>query len=56
MLSRCKKGMFICTSWEFLMDGIGKKSLVGRLAAACVAQFGAETVWLSRQDIDAGNF
>ncbi|EPT05584.1 hypothetical protein FOMPIDRAFT_40729, partial [Fomitopsis schrenkii] len=31
MLSRCKRGMVICTSREF-MKGSGKSSLVGKLA------------------------
>ncbi|KAK0223268.1 hypothetical protein IW262DRAFT_1365628 [Armillaria fumosa] len=32
MLTRCKKGMIICSSRAFL-DGIGSESLIGGLAA-----------------------
>lgn len=51
MLSRCKKAMFICSSWDFLMDGKGAQSLVGKMAAA----YGDEA-WLSMNDIEDGNF
>ncbi|THG99082.1 hypothetical protein EW026_g3215 [Hermanssonia centrifuga] len=51
MLTRCKKGMFICTSWDFLVDGKGANSLVGRLAASC-----GDEAWLSMEDLAEGNF
>ncbi|PSS19948.1 hypothetical protein PHLCEN_2v3121 [Hermanssonia centrifuga] len=51
MLTRCKKGMFICTSWDFLVDGKGANSLVGRLAASC-----GDDAWLSMEDLAEGNF
>lgn len=51
MLSRCKKAMFICSSWEFLIGGKGAQSLVGEMAAAC-----GDDAWLSMEDIEDGNF
>jgi hypothetical protein len=51
MLTRCKRGMFICTSWSFLVDGKGSNSLVGRMAAEC-----GDDAWLGMADVDAGNF
>ena len=51
MLTRCKRGMFICTSWKFLVDGKGANSLVGRMAAEC-----GDDAWLSMEDVENGNF
>ncbi|GJE88613.1 AAA domain-containing protein [Phanerochaete sordida] len=51
MLSRCKKAMFICTSWDFLVAGKGAKSLVGRMAEAY-----GDVAWVSMQDVEDGNF
>lgn len=51
MLSRCKKAMFICSSWDFLVGGKGAQSLVGKLAASC-----GDEAWLSMEDIEEGNF
>ena len=51
MLTRCKKGMFICSSWKFLVEGKGAHSLVGIMAAKC-----GDDAWLSMDDIEAGNF
>lgn len=46
MLTRCKKGMFICSSKAFL-EGDGKKSLVGMMAA----DFG-ERSWVDMADLE----
>ena len=51
MLTRCKQGMFICTSWKFLVDGKGANSLVGRMAAEC-----GDDAWLNMEDVEKGNF
>ncbi|KAA1467653.1 P-loop containing nucleoside triphosphate hydrolase protein [Dentipellis sp. KUC8613] len=50
MLSRCKRGMIICSNKSFLY-GPGSSSLIGKLAEEC----GAET-WLTRQHILNGNW
>jgi hypothetical protein len=50
MLTRCKTGMFICTSKSYL-EGDGKESLVAALAKAY-----GEPVWMSVQDVEGGNF
>jgi hypothetical protein len=50
MLTRCKRGMFICTSKQF-MTRDGKDSLVGQLAQAC-----KEEAWLTVKDIEMGKF
>lgn len=50
MLSRCKKGMYICTSQRYLKEG-GKDSMVAEMAQ----EFGEEA-WLSVKDIEGGNF
>ena len=41
MLTRCKKGMFICTSRHFLDGNDAKASLMGRLAGTL-----GEQAWL----------
>lgn len=51
MLTRCKKTLYICSSRAFVLDGPGKDSLVGRMAA----KFG-EDVWIDLEDVAAGNF
>lgn len=45
MLTRCKRGMFICSSRAFLEKG-GAKSLVGKMAA----EFG-EKGWVDVKDL-----
>lgn len=50
MLSRCKRGMYICSSWDFL-HGIGRGSLVGRMAAAA-----QDEAWIGMPHLEAGNF
>ncbi|KAA1467648.1 hypothetical protein DENSPDRAFT_847700 [Dentipellis sp. KUC8613] len=50
MLTRCKRGMFICSSKMFL-KGKGAKCLAGAMAA----HFGDEA-WLTVEDIKGGNF
>lgn len=34
MLSRSKKAMYVCSSWDFLVCGKGATSLVGKMAAS----------------------
>lgn len=46
MLTRCKKGMFICSSWDFL-DGIGKETLVGKMASFC-----GDRAWIGMAHLD----
>lgn len=46
MLSRCKRGMFICTNRAFL-KGAAATSLVGELAAKF-----SERGWVERKDLD----
>lgn len=50
MLTRCKLGMFIVTSRDFL-SGIGESSLAGEL----MKKVGPEA-WLSMADLEEGNF
>ena len=50
MLSRCKKGMFICSSWNFL-DGIGKDTLVGQMARFC-----GDKAWIGMEHLEQGLF
>lgn len=50
MLTRCKKGMIICTSRTFL-EALAPKSLVGKLAAMYNDEPG---VWLSHRDVLMG--
>lgn len=51
MLTRCKKAMYICSSWDFLVNGAGANSLAGRLAAHC-----GDEAWLPMHEVEAGNF
>ena len=44
MLTRCKKGMVIVTSRAFLQGG-GRKTLLGQLAAEYEGKFGVEKTW-----------
>ena len=46
MLTRCKRGMFICSSRAYL-EGDGAQSLVGELAA----EFG-EKAWVDVEDLE----
>jgi len=46
MLTRCKQGMFICSSRAYL-EGDGAQSLVGALAA----EFG-EKGWVDMKDLE----
>lgn len=46
MLTRCKRGMFICSSKAYL-EGDGSDSLVGEMAA----EFG-ERSWVSMADLE----
>ncbi|TFY66809.1 hypothetical protein EVG20_g4292 [Dentipellis fragilis] len=50
MLSRCKRGMIICSSRGFL-NGPGSSSLIGQLAAEC-----GDEAWLTRQQILNGQW
>jgi hypothetical protein len=50
MLTRCKRGMFICTS-RLYMSRDGRDSLVGEMAAAC-----GDGAWLTVQDVELGKF
>jgi len=50
MLSRCKKGMFIVSSQQFL-KGIAATSLVGQFLKRVESP-----VWLSAADIEGGHF
>ncbi|KAJ3515427.1 hypothetical protein NLJ89_g1766 [Agrocybe chaxingu] len=50
MLSRCKRGMFIVSSKQFL-EGAGAQTLVGTL----LQKIGTEN-WLTQANIEAGNF
>ncbi|THH13051.1 hypothetical protein EW146_g7128 [Bondarzewia mesenterica] len=50
MLTRCKRGMYICSSRKFL-EGRGKDSLAGKMAA----KFG-DAAWMSWADLVGGNF
>lgn len=50
MLSRCKKGMFIVSSPQFLKD-IAKETLIGQFL-----QEMKPAIWLTSKDIEAGNF
>lgn len=50
MLSRCKRGMYICSSWNFL-DGIGAKTLVGQMAKFC-----GDEAWIGMAHLDNNNF
>lgn len=50
MLTRCKRGMFICSSRAFLR-GPGAKSLVGKLLKHV-----GEQGWLELSDLEAGNY
>lgn len=45
MLSRCKKGMIICTNRRFI-EGEARKSLVGKLANTL-----GETAWISARQV-----
>ena len=51
MLSRCKKTMYICSSWDFLVGGVGAKSLVGRLAMHC-----KDESWIPASEALEGHF
>ncbi|OBZ72573.1 ATP-dependent helicase NAM7 [Grifola frondosa] len=50
MLTRCKRGMFIFTSWDFLF-GVGSESLVGEMARDL-----SDDVWLNMQQVEEGCF
>jgi len=50
MLSRCKKGMFIVSSQQFLV-GVAAETLVGQFLKKMESP-----VWLSVADIEGGNF
>ncbi|KAK0204840.1 hypothetical protein DFS33DRAFT_700445 [Desarmillaria ectypa] len=50
MLTRCKKGMIVCSSRAFL-DGIGSKSLIGGLAARM-----GNGSWVEYQQVLNGRF
>ncbi|KAI0951281.1 hypothetical protein AcW1_008363 [Taiwanofungus camphoratus] len=50
MLSRCKCGMYICSSWNFLY-GVASDTLVGRMAAAW-----DDEAWLSIEHLETGKF
>ena len=45
MLTRCKRGMYIVTSWEFV-HGIAADTLVGRMSEAW-----GERVWVHSDDV-----
>jgi hypothetical protein len=47
MLTRCKYGMFICSSQAFLNGPQGSKSLVGQLLKHV-----GEGAWLDLKDLD----
>ncbi|KAJ7678920.1 P-loop containing nucleoside triphosphate hydrolase protein [Mycena polygramma] len=51
MLTRCKRGMYIVTSQEFLNKGPGKDSIVGDLSKH-VGEIG----WLTMKEVDSGDF
>lgn len=51
MLSRCKKAMYICSSWDFLVGGVGANSLVGRLASHC-----KDDAWIPAVEALEGHF
>ena len=51
MLSRCKRGMYICSSRAFLINGRGADSLAGKMAA----HFG-DPAWISMADLEGGNY
>ncbi len=51
MLTRCKECLYVCSSWKFLIEGPGSKSLVGRMAAHM-----GENAWLTIRDIEEDNF
>ena len=51
MLTRCKKFMFVVSSWDFLINGHGANSLAGRMAA-CLG----EDAWIWPEDIETGNW
>ncbi|KAI0322758.1 AAA domain-containing protein [Amylostereum chailletii] len=51
MLTRCKLGMYICSSKAFLKGKKGSQCLVGKMAAA----FGDQS-WISWEDLIGGNF
>ncbi|CAL1716327.1 unnamed protein product [Somion occarium] len=51
MLTRCKKFLFTVSSWDFLVNGPGANSLVGRMAASC-----GDDSWIWPDDIDSGNY
>lgn len=46
MLTRCKKALYVCSSWDFLVSGKGVNSLVGRMAAS----FG-DDAWYMVEDL-----
>ncbi|EED85947.1 predicted protein [Postia placenta Mad-698-R] len=50
MLTRCKRGMYICTSWEFIQV-IAKETLVGKMAI----EFG-DDAWIGMGQLEAGEF
>jgi hypothetical protein len=50
MLTRCKRGMYICSSKLFL-ERDGKESLVGTLARAY-----GEKAWMTIQEVEEGKF
>lgn len=50
MLTRCKCGMYICTSWEFIQV-IAKETLVGKMAI----EFG-DDAWIGMGQLEAGEF
>ena len=50
MLSRCKRGMFIVSSQQFLA-GVAAETLVGQFLKKVESP-----VWLSAADIEGGNF
>ena len=45
MLSRCKRGMYIVTHWDFV-NGLAANTLVGRMSAAW-----DESVWVNPEHL-----
>ncbi|KAL0065073.1 hypothetical protein AAF712_007909 [Marasmius tenuissimus] len=54
MLTRCKKGMIVVTSRDFL-TGIGSQSLVGDLMKNLEERLKSKA-WLSKEEIESGRF
>jgi hypothetical protein len=53
MLTRCKRGMVIVSSINFL-QGVARKTLVGRLAECWREVHGRETTWVGWKDVLRG--